>query len=129
MTPRHLIALAAFSIFLPVASVRAGDAVRGEAAFQQCSSCHSVVAGDTKLQGPNLRGVIGRKAGTLPGFDYSPATIAAGRDRGLVWDEATLDTYLTNPEAMIPGTMMGPVQLDDPAERRDVIAYLKKAAE
>jgi cytochrome c len=86
------------------------------------------VAGENKLQGPNLRGVIGRTAGTLPGFEYSPATIGAGRG-GLMWDEKTLDAYLVNPEAMIPGTMMGPVQLDDPADRQDVIAYLKKSAE
>lgn len=127
MTRRRFSALAALVSLLPVAT-QASDAAKGERVFQRCYSCHSVVEGENKLQGPNLRGVIGRKAGTLPGFEFSPATIAAGRG-GLVWDENTLDAYLVNPEAMIPGTMMGPVQIDDPAERQDLIAYLKKSAD
>lgn len=129
MNARRLAALAALACLLPIAPLQAADAAKGERVFQRCYSCHSVVAGENKLQGPNLRGVIGRKAGALPGFEYSPATLAAGRDRGLVWTETTLDAYLVNPEAMIPGTLMGPVQLDDPAERQDLIAYLKKSAE
>ncbi len=77
MTRRRFIIAAALVHLLPAAA-QAGDAEKGERVFQRCYSCHSVVAGENKLQGPNLRGVIGRTAGTLPGFEYSPATIGAG---------------------------------------------------
>jgi cytochrome c len=125
----RFLVLAALTYLLPTAAAHAGDAAKGERVFQHCYSCHSVIAGENKLQGPNLRGVIGRRAGTLSGFEYSPAMIAAGKERGIVWSEATLDAYLVDPEAMIPGTLMGPVRLDDETERQDLIAYLKKSAE
>jgi cytochrome c len=126
---RRLLTLAALACLLPIAPAHPGDAAKGERVFQHCYSCHSVIAGENKLQGPNLRGVIGRRAGTLPGFEFSPAMIAAGKERGIVWNEKTLDAYLVDPEAMIPGTLMGPVRLEEEAERQDLIAYLKKSAE
>ena len=101
-----------------------GDAARGARVFQRCYSCHSVVAGEQSLQGPNLAGNIGRRAGTLDDFEYSDAMIAAGRN-GLVWTEERVDTYVTDPEALVPGTAMGPVRLNNPADRADLIAYLK----
>ena len=63
------------------------------------------MAGEDKLPGPNLRGVIDRRAGTQPGFRFSPALIEAGA-RGLVWTRATLDAYLADPERFLPGTEM-----------------------
>ena len=71
--------------------------------------------------GPSLAGVAGRKAGSVPGFAYSDANKASG----LTWDEKTLDTYLTNPMKMVPGTKMTFAGLPDPAQRKAVIDYLK----
>jgi cytochrome c len=104
-----------------------GDAGRGARVFQRCYSCHSVDPGEKPLQGPNLAGVIGRRAGTLPRFEYSEAMTAAGRG-GLVWTEEKLDLYVTDPEAVVPGTAMGPVRLGSPADRADLIAYLKSVS-
>jgi cytochrome c len=103
-----------------------GDPARGARVFQRCFSCHSVDPGEKPLQGPNLAGVVGRRAGTLPQFEYSEAMVAAGRN-GLVWTEDRLDTYVTDPQALVPGTAMGPVRLSTPADRADLIAYLRSA--
>ena len=103
-----------------------GDAARGERAFQRCYSCHSVDPAETELPGPNLAGVAGRRAASRGDFDYSPAMREAGR-RGLVWDEATLDAFLADPAAAVPGTAMGFPGLRNEADRRDAIAYLKAA--
>jgi cytochrome c len=99
--------------------------VRGERVFQRCFACHSVTAGEDKLPGPNLRGVIGRRAGTLGAFRFSPALVAAGA-RGLVWTRETLDAYLTDPERFIPGTEMGLPGLRESDDRRDVIDFLER---
>jgi cytochrome c len=102
------------------------DPARGERVFQRCYACHSVVPGEDALPGPNLRTVLGRRAGALPGFEFSPAMRAAGAARGLVWTRATLDAYLADPQAVVPGTTMGP-GLADGAERRDLIDFLERA--
>lgn len=101
------------------------DSARGERVFQRCFACHSVVAGEDKLPGPNLRTVIGRRAGTLPGFRFSPAMIEAGAARGVVWTRAALDAYLADPERFIPGTGMGLPGLGAADDRRDVIDFLE----
>ena len=102
------------------------DPARGERVFQRCFACHSVVAGEDRLPGPNLRGVVGRRAGTQPGFRFSPALIEAGA-RGLVWTRATLDAYLADAERFLPGTEMGMPGLREAVDRRDVIDYLEKS--
>jgi len=89
-------------------------------AFGICRSCHSVEKGQTVV-GPSLFGVYGTRAGDVPGYDFTPAIKASG----LVWDDATLDTWLTNPVALVPGTRMGYAGQSDPAKRRQIIAYLK----
>ena len=109
-------------------SVRSGDASRGAVVFQKCYACHSVVAGEGGLSGPNLHGVIGRAAGAEPGFDYSPALRAAANDRGLAWTARELDRFLADPELALPGTSMAFVGLADARERTDVIAYLVAAS-
>ena len=109
------------------ASVAWADPGRGERVFQRCYACHSVVAGEDKLPGPNLRCVLGRRAGTLPGFEFSPAMIEAGAARGLVWTRATLDRFLADPQAVLPGTAMGTPGLPGAEDRRDVIDYLESA--
>ena len=98
------------------------DPGRGE---RVCFACHSVAAGEDKLPGPNLRGVIGRRAGTLAAFRFSPALVAAGA-RGLVWTRETLDAYLADPSLFIPGTEMGLPGLRESDDRRDVIDFLER---
>ena len=88
---------------------------------RQCGTCHVAVADTGPRQGPNLFGVYGRPAGTLPGFKYTGKYAASG----IVWNETTLDTYLTNPQAMIPGAVMAYRQAD-PEIRHTIIAWLKE---
>jgi cytochrome c len=92
----------------------------GGRAFMKCFSCHSVVAGEDGLQGPNLRGVMGRRAGAVAGFDYSEAMRASG----VVWDRAALEAFLQEPERVVPGTRMARPPLASADERRAVIDYL-----
>jgi len=113
---------------LPVARFAAhADPVRGERVFQRCYACHSVLAGEENLPGPSLRCVLGRRAGTLPGFRYSSAMIDAGSARGLVWTRATLDTFLVDPRGLVPETAMSIPGLPAAEDRRDVIDYLERA--
>ena len=104
---------------LPVAA-QAQDADAGKAVFNVCKACHSVDEG-AKGVGPNLKGVIGRKAGTLEGFTYSEAMKASG----LTWDEATFSEYIANPKAKIPNNKMVFAGLKDEQKIKDVLAFLK----
>jgi len=88
-------------------------------AFAQCAGCHSTQAGKT-LFGPSLAGVGGRRAGTLPGYAYSPALKASG----LTWNAKTLDRWLISPKKTVPGTKMPFNGMQDPKSREQVIAYL-----
>jgi cytochrome c len=81
--------------------------------------CHSPKAGENKI-GPSLAGVFGRKSGSAPGYNYSPAFKSAG----ITWDEQELDKYLTNPSADIHGTKMV-ISVPNAEDRQNVIAYLK----
>jgi len=99
----------------------AGNAATGKLVFLQCQGCHAVQAGQPTLIGPNLAGVYGRAAGSLPGYDYS----AALKSSGITWTSGKLDAWLTNPAALVPGTKMAFVGISSPALRADVIAYLK----
>lgn len=100
------------------ALARAGDATRGKMLYDsRCSACH---APDGNREGPAHRGVFGRKAGSAPNFAYSEAV----KNSGVVWNEKTLDKWLTNPEAFIPGQEMG-FLVPDAADRADIIAYLR----
>jgi cytochrome c len=95
-----------------------GDAVHGKALYQGCQACHSV---DDNDLGPKHRGVVGRRAGSVEDYSYSTAL----KNSGLTWDEVTLDRWLTNPSALVPGTKMF-FKIDDPQARADIIAYLKE---
>ena len=98
----------------------AADPVAGEKIFKtQCSICHAVVAGENRI-GPTLFGVVGRRAGSLPDFDYT----ADHKKLGVTWNTTTLNKYLTNPRAMVPDTTMIYPGLKDNAKRADVVAYL-----
>lgn len=96
----------------------AGDPVRGQEVYERCEGCHSL---DANRVGPSHRGVFGRKAGAVDDYNYS----AAVRSSGVVWDERTLDQWLSGPGKFIPGTKMG-FRLNDAQARADVIAYLKR---
>jgi cytochrome c len=94
----------------------AGDAEQGRSVYAACMGCHSLDDDDV---GPRHRGVVGRHAGSVPGYAYSPALKASS----LVWDAATLDRWLSNPQALVPGTKMF-FSLSNEKLRADVIAYL-----
>jgi cytochrome c len=98
----------------------AGDAAKGKIVFLECQGCHAIAPGGPTLVGPDLAGVYGRKAGTLPGYDYSSAL----KSSGLVWTAANLDAWLTAPATLVPGTKMAFAGIASPALRADVIAYL-----
>jgi cytochrome c len=100
-----------------------GDAAAGEKVFGQCKTCHVAEAGVNRV-GPSLWGVVGRTAGSIEGFKYSPAN----KNSGLVWSEEQLFTYLEAPQKTIPGTYMAFAGLKKPQDRADVIAYLKTKA-
>ena len=97
-----------------------GDPVHGEQVFKKCLVCHTLEPGGKKI-GPSLYGVVGRPAGTLPGFNYSDAM----KNSGITWDDATLNTYLTDPKALVPKNKMAFPGLPAEQDRLDVIAYLK----
>lgn len=99
-----------------------GDPVAGKKIFMRCVACHAVQPGAGAKMGPNLAGVVGRKAAAAPGFKYS----AAMQKAKLKWDDATLDKWLTRPSAVVPGTSMAFAGLPNAADRANVIAYLKK---
>ncbi|MBT9292746.1 c-type cytochrome [Hyphomicrobiaceae bacterium 22] len=115
-------------IFAQAASVltltvpgRADDLEAGKAQFlKSCGTCHSAEPGAAPRQGPNLHGVIGRKAGTLPGFTYSPALQSWGE----VWTEDLLEPWITNAQLTRPGTVMNYRQADED-KRKLIIQYLK----
>lgn len=98
----------------------AGDAGKGRLVFLECQACHAVAPGGPDLVGPDLAGVYGRKAASLPGYEYSDALKASG----IVWTSDELDAWLTGPSALVPGTKMAFVGIASPALRADVIAYL-----
>ena len=95
---------------------RPGDPVHGKTVYQACMGCHSIDEDDV---GPRHRGVVGRTAGTVPGYAYSPAL----KGSHIVWDQANLDRWLTNPQALVPGAKMF-FAMPNPKDRADVIAYL-----
>lgn len=99
-----------------------GNAAKGEAIFMQCRSCHVLDAGVNRI-GPSLHQIVGRPAGTVAGYNYSPANKSAR----VTWDEKTLFAFLAAPQAVIPGTKMAFAGLRQPQDRADLIAYLKAA--
>jgi cytochrome c len=111
-----LVAAGASCFVLPA---RAADAVRGGELYEsRCFGCHSL---DANRIGPMHRGVFGRKAGSVAEFGYSPAM----KNASVVWDEATLERWLTNPSALIPGTRMT-FRVATQEDRADIVAFLKK---
>jgi cytochrome c len=105
----------------------AQDAAAGQRVFNQCRACHTVDQGGRNGVGPNLHGVIGRKAGSVEGFRYS-ASLKEKAEAGLTWDEPTLRAYIANPKAVIPAGSMSYPGLRNEQQMNDLLAYLQQAA-
>ncbi|MBS0510129.1 MAG: cytochrome c family protein [Proteobacteria bacterium] len=102
------------------ADTPADDAyARGARVYERCAACHAL---ETDRTGPRHCGLFGRRAGSVPGFPYSPAM----RHAGFVWNEKTLDRFLRSPVTAVPGTSMGYDGVKDDAERRDLIVFLRE---
>lgn len=101
----------------------AAQLARGQQIYARCAGCHAIEGHRT---GPQHCGLFGRRAGTAPGFDaYSPAMKASG----IVWDERTLQRFLKDPPATVPGTSMGYAGVKDDGERAALIAWLRQATQ
>lgn len=114
--------------FLVVGGVRAADVETGKTVFAKCSACHAVGEGAKNKIGPALNKIFGRKAGSGEGYKYSKAMIDSG-DEGLVWDEATLKSYLAKPQDTVKGTKMAFSGLKSEEDLANVIAYLATFSE
>jgi cytochrome c len=108
------------SLVLGANPTLAADVEAGKIAFKKCALCHTAEAGKNKI-GPSLFGVVGRKSGSVDNFSYSEAM----KNFDHTWDTETLDTYLADPRAVVPGTKMIFPGIKDKTERDDVIAYLE----
>lgn len=104
-----------------LAPAKAQDAEAGKSVFGQCRACHAVGEGAKNGVGPQLNGLIGRKAGSVEGYNYSEAN----KNSGKVWDEATFTTYIKDPKGQMPGTKMVYAGLKDDTRIANLIAYLK----
>jgi cytochrome c len=103
-----------------IAALAAGDPKAGEAVYSRCLACHALAYDRV---GPRHCGLFGRRAGSVPGFEYSDAM----KRSKLVWNEKTLDRFLADPLKTVPGTTMTYDGIADAKERADLIAYLKAA--
>lgn len=103
-----------------VASYAAGDAKAGAEVFKRCAVCHTYQKGGGDGLGPNLYGVVGRKAASRPGFAYSGPL----KRSGLTWNDATLTKWVAGPARVVPGTKMSFAGLSSKKQQQDVVAYL-----
>jgi cytochrome c len=97
-----------------------GDPTKGQALYAQCAACHEIET-DANTLGPSLKGVMGRKAGAVEGYNYSPPM----RRAEVTWTRESMDAFLTDPQAVVAGTKMPFAGMASPADRADLIAYLQ----
>jgi cytochrome c len=117
--------VALFTIMLLAGAARAdGDAARGEAKFQDCAACHKLESGANNV-GPSLHGIFTRKAGEIADFRYSGAM----KRSGIVWTPQLLETFIADPQAMVPANRMPYAGMASANDRADLIAYLVKATQ
>ncbi|HEY6764404.1 MAG TPA: cytochrome c family protein [Candidatus Sulfotelmatobacter sp.] len=109
-------------VMTSTAASQAQDAAAGEKVFAACKTCHQIGETAKNAVGPVQNGIIGRKAGTYPGYAYSDAN----KNSGLTWDEPTFREYIKDPKAKIPGTKMIYAGLKDEQKINDLLAYLKQ---
>jgi len=114
--------IAGAALAASIGAAAAQDAAAGEKVFTKCKVCHQIGESAKNMVGPVLNGVVGRPAGTYPGYHYSDAN----KNSGITWDEATLKEYLKNPKAKVPGTKMVFPGLASDDDIANVIAYLKQ---
>ena len=120
---RFVITVFAMSVSLSPAAAQHGDATRGQRDFRVCAPCHSLEP-DRNLTGPSLANLWARKAGSLPSFErYSEALKASG----IIWDDRSLDGWLTDPDRMVPDNEMPFNGIKDTRVRVDLLAFLKEA--
>jgi cytochrome c len=116
----RLVVLAAAIALTPWGAAAAGDARRGEQLYARCAACHALAYDRV---GPRHCGLLGRRAGSVAGFDYSAAMAMSN----IVWSAKSLDRFLANPTGVVPGTTMTYAGIKDPGERADLMAYLASA--
>jgi cytochrome c len=116
-----VISLSCLAAVATVTRVLAADVESGKAVSLLCQACHSLKPGEKHI-GPTLYGVLGRRSGSVPEFEYSPAMKSAGK----TWNRKTLDAFLKGPATFIPGTKMPLAGVPDATDRADLIAYLSQ---
>src|ERR1019366_10526635 len=114
--------IAGVMVLTSTAAALAQDAAAGEKVFAVCKACNQIGETAKHAVGPVLNGIIGRKAGTYPGYSYSDAN----KSSGLTWDEPTFREYIKDPRAKVPGTKMIYAGLKDEQKISDLLAYLKQ---
>ena len=114
--------LVALLVIAGAGEASAQDAAAGEKVFSTCKLCHQIGENAKNAVGPVLNGVIGRKAGSVPGYSYSDAN----KNSGITWDEATFREYIKDPKAKVPGTKMAYAGLKDEQKINDLVAFLKQ---
>jgi cytochrome c len=114
--------LAGAALLASMSASVAQDAAAGEKVFMKCKICHQIGETAKNMVGPVLNGVVGRKAGSYPGYHYSDAN----EKSGITWDEAELKKYLKDPKGVVPGTKMVFPGLQSDDDVANVIAYLKQ---
>jgi len=126
MRRSNLIAALAAGVFTLAShqALAGADLAKGEKLFKRCKTCHSLEEGKKKV-GPSLFGLFGRTAGSVEGYKYSKAM----KESGIVWDEETLDAFLTKPKDLVPKTKMSFPGFKNEQDRIDIIAYLKEATQ
>jgi cytochrome c len=112
--------LVALGLVIAAGAAQAGDAAKGKVTFQRCAICHRVDKDGGNGLGPNLFGIVGRKAGSVANFAYSVAM----KNSGIVWSTDKLDPYIEHPSAVVPGNHMAFAGISDAGQRADVVAYL-----
>jgi len=119
---KAIVAMAALAATMVLSPAQAQDVAAGERSFGKCKICHRIGEGAKSLVGPELNGLDGRKAGSVPDFNYSEAN----KNSGIVWNETTFKDYIKDPRAKIPKTKMVFPGIKDEKEQNDLWAYLKQ---
>jgi cytochrome c len=114
-------ALCMVALAISPQAANAGDAAHGKITFlRQCAACHTVLANTRDSMGPNLFGIAGRKAGSKPRYAYSEAM----KNSGIVWNDASLKSFVMNPNAVVPASNMMFAGITSSTQADDVVAYL-----
>jgi cytochrome c len=111
----------AAAALMPLSAQAGGNAAQGKSYFARCAICHSNTKGAPNRIGPNLFGVVGRKAGSMPGFFYSGAM----KRSNITWTPAKLEAYITKPQAVVPGNRMPFAGVSNHQQVEDLVAYLE----